>query len=742
MSDLTSLVSAALADRYVIERTLGQGATATVYLARDAKHSRDVAVKVLRPELAAALGVGRFLQEIKTTASLQHPQILPLFDSGDADGFLYYVMPYIPGETLRTRIEREKQLPVAEAVKIATDIAEVLDYAHRHGVVHRDVKPANILLHEGRALVADFGIALALDQLDTRVTQTGLSLGTPTYMSPEQAAADPTITARSDVYALGTVLYEMLAGDPPFAGRNPAALVARIVTEVPVPLFRIRRSVPRHVSEAVDRALAKTPDDRFATAADFATALSGEGAASTFTRPSIAVLPFANMSADPDNEFFAEGIAEEIINALAQLPGLKVAARTSSFSFRGKSEDLRSIGEVLNVKVVLEGSVRRSGNRLRITAQLISVSDGFHLWSERYDRELQDVFAIQDEIAAAIVDRLKVTFSTRGGALVRPGTENVDAYQLCIRGRALLYRRGENIAKALDCFQRAAAIDPRYALAHAGLAEALMATAMWGIRRWPETMPAGRKAAERALELDPDLAEAHYVLGCIAFFFDSDPGTFGPEFARAVQLQPALTALRAGRALYDLSGYRDDRQGAVAESARAVRDDPLNAYAATIHGMTLYRAGSVAEAVAEVKRATELDPDSVVAWWHRETILGWAGDHDGAVHAAEKALQLYPGFTWAEGTLAAEYGRVGNLDAAEEIYRRMTERASGGYVQGTWLAIGAVGCGHIDEAVEHVRRAIRDKDCVWPAVLKVWDDLEQVRRRPAVSDLVRKIGWG
>jgi eukaryotic-like serine/threonine-protein kinase len=742
MSDDIARLTAALADRYVIERELGRGGMATVYLAHDAKHDRDVAIKVLLPELAATLGVERFNHEIKTTASLQHPNILALFDSGSVDGYLYYVTPYVRGESLRQKLNREPQLPVDEAVKIAASVADALDYAHRHGVVHRDIKPANILLHEGRPLVADFGIALALQRPETRMTETGLSLGTPAYMSPEQATAERDVTARSDIYSLGSVLYEMLAGDPPFAGRNPRAVVARIISEQPVPLARVRPSVPRHVSAAVDRALAKVPDERFVTAAEFAAALSGEGVTLRAEEASIAVLPFTNMSTDPDNEFLADGISEEIINALAQLPGLRVAARTSSFSFRGRNEDLRSIGEALNVRSVLEGSVRKAGTRLRVTAQLINVADGFHLWSQRYDRELRDVFAIQDEIAAAIVDRMRVTLQGPVGVLVRPGTGNVDAYQLCIRGRALLYRRGSSIPKALDCFDRAITLDPTYALAHAGRAEALMVLGMWGVRRWPESMPQAKAAAHCALELDRGLAEAHFALGCVAFFFDADPGTFAPALARAVELKPEFTQARCGRALYDLTGHREDREGALKESSRAVQDDPLSAYAATMHAMILYRAGRVDDALAEARRATELDPQSVVAWWHRQSLLGWTGDHEGALQAGETALALYPSFAWAEGALAAEYGRVGDLEAAAGIYERMTGRASHTFVQDTWLAIAASGCDRMEEAVEHMRHAIRDRDCMWPALLKGWDDLEKVRRRPEYRDFLREAGWG
>ncbi|MDH4351956.1 MAG: serine/threonine protein kinase, partial [Gemmatimonadota bacterium] len=295
MSEITEKLRVAIADRYVIEQEVGQGGMATVYLAHDVKHDRKVALKVLKPELAAVLGADRFVQEIKTTASLQHPHILPLFDSGTADGFLYYVMPYVEGETLRDKLDRETQLGIDEAVKITTEVADALDYAHRNGVIHRDVKPENILLHDGRPMVADFGIALALSAAaGGRMTETGLSLGTPHYMSPEQATAEKDLSARSDIYSLGSVLYEMLTGNPPHVGASAQQIIMKIVTEEAAPLTRVRKSVPGNVAAAVAKAIEKLPADRFATAADFAAALQNPGFATTAvgTAASSAVPPF------------------------------------------------------------------------------------------------------------------------------------------------------------------------------------------------------------------------------------------------------------------------------------------------------------------------------------------------------------------------------------------------------------------------------------------------------------------
>ena len=434
MTDLRDRLESGLADRYTLGRELGQGGMATVYLAHDLRHDRDVALKVLRPEISAAMGADRFLREIKLAAGLTHAHILPVFDSGEAGGLLYYVMPSMEGRSLRERLDRERQLPLSESLRITREVASALDYAHRHNVVHRDIKPENILLHEGAAMVADFGIGKALSAQGASLTQTGLSLGTPAYMSPEQAAGDLGTDGRSDLYSLGCVLYEMLTGEPPFTGVSAQAIIAKRFV-APIPRIQATRDVPAAVDTAVTRALARTPADRFPSAAEFAAALlaisrdsdSGERATASAARAdarAIAVLPLANMSADPENEYFADGMTEEIINALGKLPGIHVASRTSSFAFKGKDVDVREIGDKLGVTTVLEGSVRKVGNRIRLTAQLINVESGYHLWNETYDRQLEDVFAVQDDISRAIVEALTLRLGGEQGQVVAP-TKNL-----------------------------------------------------------------------------------------------------------------------------------------------------------------------------------------------------------------------------------------------------------------------------------------------------------------------------
>ena len=432
MNNLQERLESGLKGRYVVERPLGEGGMAVVFLARDLRHERTVALKVLRPEISAEIGAERFLREIRMAASLTHPHILPVFDSGDANGLLFYVMPNMEGHSLRHRLDEERQLPLSDALRIAAEVALALDYSHRHQVMHRDIKPENILLHEGAALVADFGIGKALTG-GKSITQTGLAVGTPAYMSPEQASGETGIDGRSDIYSLGCVLYEMLSGEPPFTGPTARAIIAKRFVS-PVPSVRTTRDVPDSVDTALNRALARTPVDRYRTGAEFADAMKAilrDGQAGTvhtpadvkssIVRKAIAVLPLANMSADPENEYFSDGMTEEIINALSKVPGVHVASRSSSFAFKGKKDvDVRQVGERLGVTSVLEGSVRKIGNRIRIAAQLVNVENGYQLWSETYDRQLEDVFAVQDEISRSIVEALKVQLGGATSQVVAP----------------------------------------------------------------------------------------------------------------------------------------------------------------------------------------------------------------------------------------------------------------------------------------------------------------------------------
>src|SRR5438105_2480238 len=467
-----------LADRYTIERLLGYGGMATVHLAEERKHRRKVAIKVLKQEFSASVGKERFLREIGIAARLSHPHIVPLIDSGETGGSLYYVSPFVPGGSLRDRLNREKQLPVDDALRIAQEIGTALDYAHRNGFVHRGVKPENILFADDHALLSDFGIAhVHTTDEGEPLTLDGLALGTPEYMSPEQAAGEKNVGVAGDVYSLACVIYEMLAGEPPFKGATPRATMAKQVTQLARPLRALRPYAPAGFDRALEKALAKDPAQRYPNIAEFCDALAR--ARSEPNRPfmmtsrSIAVLPFVNASPDPDNEYLSDGITDELINALAKVDGLRVASRTSVFALKGKAQDVRAIGALLEASEVLEGSVRRSGDNLRITAQLTSTDDGRLMWSERYDRRLDDVFAIQDEIARTIVTTLRSTsFADLAPATPNRHTANVHAYGLYLRGRyAWNKRTSEGVIEGIKYFEEAIALDPTYALAYTGLAD-------------------------------------------------------------------------------------------------------------------------------------------------------------------------------------------------------------------------------------------------------------------------------
>jgi len=481
MPDVPEQLQAAVADRYRIEEEIGRGGMAAVYLAEDLRHGRKVAIKVLLPAPGHSYEPQRFLREIRIAARLSHPQILPVHDSGECDGLLYFVMPYAGCESLRDRLHREGQLPIDAALRITRAVGTALGYAHRHHVIHRDIKPENILLQEGEPVVADFGVATAMWAAggdNVYLTDGGFSVGTPAYMSPEQASAERDLDGRSDLYSLACVLYEMLAGQPPFAGSSARATMARHAIETPVSIRSLRPTIPLSVELALHRALAKSPAERFATMAEFCDALVAPARTTTpltgvTDRRSIAVLPFVNSSADPENEYFSDGMTDELITALSKVEGLQVASRTSVFALKSLREDVRTLGSRLNVATVLDGTVRKSGNRIRVTVQLSRVSDGRLLWSERYDREMSDVFAIQDEIAGTIVRTLR---STLLGDLGDPTpvryTANVKAYSLYLKGRFCWNRRTqEGIREGIHYFEQAIAEDPEYALAYSGLAD-------------------------------------------------------------------------------------------------------------------------------------------------------------------------------------------------------------------------------------------------------------------------------
>jgi serine/threonine protein kinase/tetratricopeptide (TPR) repeat protein len=661
---------------------------ATVYLAQDTKHDRLVALKVLHPDLAASLGPERFLREIKLAAKLNHPHILGLHDSGEADGFLYYVMPYIEGESLRERLDRVQQFNIDEAIHHGRAIASALDYAHRHGIVHRDIKPENVMLYEGEAMVMDFGIAKALSAAGPEtLTQTGMMVGTPAYVSPEQAAGETNLDGKSDQYSLACVIYEMLSGERPFSGATPQAVMAKRFSEMPKPLRSIRSSVPESVEKAVTKAMATDAAGRYSTAAQFGQALaSGSLVTPTDTASlpqtvvsaakSVAVLPFTNMSADPDNEYFTDGMAEEIINALNKVQSLRVAARTSSFAFKGKNEDVGEIGRKLKVSTVLEGSVRKMGNRLRITAQLVNVADGYHLWSERYDREMEDVFAIQDDISQAIVKALKVILSEgEKKQIEKVRAENVQAYDYYLRGRQYYQIHRKSLEYARQMFNRAIETDPDYARAYAGVADSCSLLYMYFDAR-EFNLKQADIASAKALELEPDLAEAHVARG-LAISLSKRFREAEAEFETAMRLDPKLfeASYWFGRALlaegrfqeaakmferasalrpedyqapnflaqaYNSLDMKDEGVAANKRSIRLMEErlalNPADARASNLLAATYANFGDVEKAMDYAERSLAIDPDDAMLLYNVACTYALLGKKDDAISCLERAV--------------------------------------------------------------------------------------------------------
>jgi len=678
---------AALGTAYAIDRELGRGGMATVYLAQDLRHERLVALKVLHANVAESFGADRFLREIKTAARLNHPHILPLFDSGAAGEFLYYVMPYVEGESLRQALDRLGEIPVEDAIAYAQDISAALDYAHRQGIVHRDIKPENVMLHEDIAMLMDFGIARPTGAEKSGLTMTGMVVGTPAYMSPEQAFGESDVDGRSDQFSLACMLHEMITGRQLYSGSSPQAVIAKRMSGSIPGFEELTDRVAPDVISTLQRAMSLEPSGRFDTMREFASHLIRGGrstpqtlrlmqAPATAAAKSVAVLPFENLSSDPENDYLADGIAEEIISALSKVRTLRVAPRTTSFPMRARRDDLQEVGRKLKVSTVLNGSVRKSGNRIRVTAELVNVSDGSQLWSERYDRELEDVFAIQDDIAESIVKALRVILGDAERKALKARTRDIRAYEYYLRGRQYVDLRKKSLEYAFTMFQKAVEIDPEFASAYAGLADAL--SVMFLLFNPDKTRVEEAKVyAEKALEIEPDLAEAHVARGMV-YSCLRDYETSNREFEEAMRLDPklfeapyywarnlvwqgrsedAIRIFRIGQSLrpesYDIVSmlslaYTNVGRHADADATRrhALRlmqerlelnpDDPRAwSLAATVYAATHDRA----RAEEAIRRALAIDEDALIVY-NAACAYALLGDEEKALDNLEKAIGM------------------------------------------------------------------------------------------------------
>jgi eukaryotic-like serine/threonine-protein kinase len=727
------ILTDALRDRYVLEREIGRGGMATVYLAQDLKHDRAVALKFFRPEAAAELGIERFLREIRLAAQLHHPHILPLYDSGaveagEAQGGAmrpYYVMPYVEGESLRARLNREGRLPLQDALRITREIADALDYAHRHNIIHRDIKPGNILLKEGHALVMDFGIARGITVADEDpMTGAGRLMGTPTYMSPEQVGGEAGLDGRSDIYGLGCVCYEMLAGEPPFRGPSVLAILARQLTERPPDLSTLRPEVGEAIAAAIERALAPSPDDRFPTAAAFAESLELGGAElgpAVHRHPvvagpaaeglSIAVLPFVNLSPDKENEYFSDGMADDLTTALMRVPGLRVASRSSAFAFKGKDVGARAIGRRLNVGTLVEGSVRKVGTRIRLTAQLVDAADGYQRWSETYDRTLEDVFAVQDELARAIAGTLaNELVGSASGPLVKPSTESIEAYTLYLRGRHAANRRTvEGLRAGIEYFDQAIARDPTYAAAHAERA------ACWALRGFEEfmdlppheAMPQAKAAASRALEIDPTLAEAHGWLAVVATLYDWDWADAETRFRRAIKSRPEHSIAHVWYAIF--LGAMGRHEESIRLILRAEALDPISQLIHLSVGRCYFFAGEYDRALVQFRATLEMEPhDGLVYPWIGRALCA-KGMYREAAADLEMGLSVAGPSPLMLEVAGYAYGKAGLRDRALDTLAALRQEATRQYVSPVCEGRILVGIGELDEAFTQYELAYQQR---------------------------------
>lgn len=743
VQDPSPALSAALGDRYEIQALAGTGGMAIVYRARDIRHDRLVAIKVLRP--GVSVGADRFRREIEIAARLQHPNILPVFDSGDADGQLFYVMPFIAGESLRGKIDAHGAMSQAEAIGIIREVADALRWAHKAGVVHRDIKPENILFSAGHALVADFGIArmVSIETADRNVTEAGFALGTPAYMSPEQAFAEP-VDERTDLYAVGCVFYEMLTGAPPF-GALPATslLVMKTTRDVPPP--QIMPPLSRQVEHALLRALARDVSDRqrsldeFLAELDRGTAeyMSAASRVAPSAEPRIAVFPFDNVGGDADDAYFAEGLAEELIHALGGTRGLRVLARNTAFALHD-SVATSTAGAVSSVKVdvLLRGSVRRRGERLRVVAHLVDARSGVEMWSERYDRNFTDIFDIQDEITQAIVESLRAELLSP--ATQRTALPNVAAYESYLEARFFWNRRSvTGMKQSVRLLKDALKLDGTYAPAYAALAETHVTLAIYGAAAPAEAMRDARAAAERALQVSPDLGEAISALACVRALWDWDWTGAASDFRRAVESSPQSPTVAQWYAMHALVPQKDFPL-AFRQLTRAQELDPLSSSAAGSIGVAHFYARDYDAAADTLRALIARDPEFAAAHGFLGQVCAERGDHQESVEHLRRALELAPDSPEFIAALGLAHARAGNVNSAREMLATLSRLSTERFVSPVGLAQIHAALGESDNALKALDDAVsvRATDLAWIGVRPAFDTLRGDPRFTRVLDTI------
>jgi len=734
-----------------------------VWKAVDTKLDRQVAIKFLPDTIAEnSKQLARFEREAKAVAALNHPNIVTIHSVEEADGAPFITMEFVEGRTLGEMIPPDGMAP-ERLLDIAIPLADAIGASHEKGVTHRDLKPGNIMVtRDGRTKVLDFGLAkLSRQDSPESLTQEGKIVGTLKYMSPEQVQGTA-VDHRTDVFSLGVVLYEAATGRRPFESESMIDIVTSIVEEQPTSASELNPAIPRTLARIIDRCLMKEPRRRFQTVIDLRKALDGLQSELTMTlgtparttelqsfasgevdRHSVAVLPFQNLSADPDNEYFSDGITDELIGALGQVQGLRVVSRTSAFAFKGKAEDIRTIGDRLGVGTVLEGSVRRSEERVRISAQLTNVSDGYNLWSRVFDREMKDLFDIQAEIAHTIVDTLKVTLTSDDlFPLIKRSTTNLDAYHLYLKGRFFWNQQTtEGFQQAIRYFNQALAEDPDYALAHSGVADYYGMLGFWGLTRPAEVWPKAREAASKALAIDSALAEAHVSLGWVRLFYEWDSAGGEAEFRQAIELNPGSANAHFAHSLFlTQMGRFDD---AFLEVERARNLDPLSPMMNAMVAWVQYYARRYDEAIVECKKTLELqagllDAHIVLGQSYREQKR-----FDAAIEELEQARELSHRNPLILGVLGSALAVAGRQAEAREILGEliaMSEDADA-YVAPLGLAALSCGLGERDEVFYWLDLALDAHDGL-VRYLKVYPVFDALRDDPRFAVLLRRVGLG
>ncbi len=729
---------------YKILEKLGEGGMGVVYKAEDTKLERTVALKFLTPQaIGSEEDKARFILEAKAAAKLDHPNICTVYEIDEADEGTFIAMAYVDGQSLEEKVE-SGVLEVHEALDIAMQVAEGLTEAHKKGIIHRDIKSANIMVTEdGQARIMDFGLAKLAGR--TRLTKTSTIMGTVAYMSPEQASGETAIDHRTDIWSLGVVLYKMLTGYPPFDAPSDAALIHKIIYEELTPISKLRNDISSGLENIIRKMLQKNPRERHEDMRtllfDLRTAKSRMVSMAGKSSPSIAVLPFVNMSADPEQEYFCDGLAEELINALTQLEDLHVIARTSAFSFKGKNVNVRDIGRELDVQNVLEGSVRKAGNRLRITAQLVETTRGRHLWSERYDREMDDIFAIQDGIASAIVDKLKPRLLGEEKAkLARRHTVGLEAYNLYLKGRWYMNRMTRSdLETAIGYFERATEEKPDYAAAFASLAISQGALSFFGFAP-KEVFPKARKTALKALELDDTLGEAHESLGMIKQLYDWDWEGADKEFRQALDLNPG-NALSHSDYAFNLM-YTGRLEEAMAEMKWALQLDPLSPFVNRDAAILFWFAREPDMAIDVLTRTSELYPDYSIthfllgiAYWiksmYKEAMSEFQKEKESAT-GLDPLVETWVGLTW---------GMMGNREGLQQALEGLVEQSRRKYVPSFFLGFLSLFLGENDRGFEWLDKAYEERD-VYLCYLKVhpFVDILDLRHDPRYIEILKKIG--